>query len=187
MRHEVLQLDILGTPQAWISPERAAVHYATGSVAWEEGAGPLTTLRGGWNVPTGKESEIVLFPIIALNGRPDCNLFDFVPTVTKAKLLKRDRFTCAYCAQVFREGELEAEHIVPDSRGGAYSWMNLVTACRACNGRKSNRTPDEAGMSLVYAPYRPNLFEDILLRGRNMRADVHDWLATRLAKGSRLC
>ncbi len=30
----VLQLDIQGTPQAWISLEDAAVHVATGSVAW---------------------------------------------------------------------------------------------------------------------------------------------------------
>lgn len=186
MRHEVLQLDIQGTPQAWISPEKAAVHYATGSVAWEEGAGPLTTLRGGWNVPKGHPSRIVLYPIIALNGKPKRNLFDTVPAVSKAKLLKRDRYTCAYCAQVFREAELEAEHIVPDSRHGPYDWMNLVAACRACNGRKANRTPEEAAMPLMYLPYVPNLFENILLTGRHVRADVHDWLASRLAKGSRL-
>ena len=45
----VLQLDIQGTPQAWISLEHAAVHVATGSVAWCEGTGPLATLRGGFN------------------------------------------------------------------------------------------------------------------------------------------
>ncbi|MCW5665478.1 MAG: hypothetical protein KIT35_16730 [Piscinibacter sp.] len=42
----VLQLDIQGTPQAWISLEQAAVHVATGAVAWAEGRGPLATLRG---------------------------------------------------------------------------------------------------------------------------------------------
>ena len=39
----VLQLDIQGTPQAWISLEHAAVHVATGSVAWVDGCGPLAT------------------------------------------------------------------------------------------------------------------------------------------------
>ena len=29
-------------------------------------------------------------------------------------------------------------------------------------------------------------FEDFLLAGRNIRADVHEWLAARLTKGSRL-
>ena len=31
--HQVLQLDIQGTPQAWITAEEAALHYATGTVA----------------------------------------------------------------------------------------------------------------------------------------------------------
>jgi hypothetical protein len=49
----VLQLDIQGTPQAWISLEQAALHVATGSVAWVDGDGPLATLRGGFNVASG--------------------------------------------------------------------------------------------------------------------------------------
>ena len=52
--HHVLQLDIQGTPQAWITAEEAALHYATGSVAWEQGESPLVTLRGGWNVARGR-------------------------------------------------------------------------------------------------------------------------------------
>jgi hypothetical protein len=54
----VLQLDIQGTPQAWISLEHAAVHVATGSVAWIDGCGPLATLRGGFNVVRGRQSVI---------------------------------------------------------------------------------------------------------------------------------
>ena len=78
------------------------------------------------------------------------------------------------------------DHIVPESRGGGWTWMNLVTACGGCNGRKADRTPDEAGMPLVYLPYVPSRFEDFLLEGRHIRADVHEWLAARLPKGSRL-
>lgn len=184
--HSVLQLDIQGTPQAWIGLEEAALHYATGSVAWEDGAGPLATLRGGWNAVTGKQSRIAIAPIVALRGAARLNLFDVVPGVTKSKLLRRDRHTCAYCGEVCAERELQAEHIVPDSRGGAYSWMNLVTACAACNARKANRTPEEAGMPLLYLPYVPTRFESFLLEGRRIRADVHEWLAARLPKHSRL-
>ena len=54
MHAHVLQLDIQGTPQAWVSIEQAALHYAAGSVAWEEGRGPLATLRGGWNVASAR-------------------------------------------------------------------------------------------------------------------------------------
>ena len=184
--HHVLQLDIQGTPQAWISIEQAASHYAAGSVAWQEGEGPLRTLRGGWNAVIGRQSVMDIHPIIALSGASRVNLFDVTPSISKIKLLRRDRMTCAYCGQDFRERDLQCEHILPESRGGAWSWMNLVTACAWCNGRKADRTPEEARMPLMYLPYVPSRFEDFLLAGRNIRADVHDWLAARLPKTSRL-
>lgn len=189
MRHRhshVLQLDIQGTPQAWISLEHAAVHVATGSVAWVDGCGPLATLRGGFNVVRGRQSVIDVFPIIALRGASKVNLFGVVPALGKLKLFRRDRMTCAYCGQRFHERVLQCEHIVPESRGGRWTWMNLVTACAACNARKADRTPEEAGMPLVYLPYVPSRFEAFLLEGRHIRADVHEWLAARLPKGSRL-
>jgi hypothetical protein len=184
--HRVLQLDIQGTPQAWVSLEHAALHVASGSVAWSDGDGPLAVLRGGFNVARGAPSRIEVPSIIALHGASKVNLFDVVPSIEKTKLFRRDRFTCAYCAQRFRERNLQCEHIVPESRGGRRAWMNLVSACAACNGRKANRTPEEAGMPLVYLPYVPSRFENFLLEGRNIRADVHEWLAARLPKGSRL-
>ena len=182
----VLQLDIQGTPQAWISLEHAALHVATGAVAWVDGEGPLATLRGGFNVARGRQSVIDVHPIIALAGASRINLFDAAPTFSKRKLLRRDRMTCAYCAQPFAERDLQCEHIVPASRGGGWTWMNLVAACAACNGRKADRTPEEARMPLLYLPYVPSRFEAFLLEGRSIRADVHEWLAARLPKGSRL-
>ena len=186
MTAHVLQLDIQGTPQAWITLEEAATHYATANVVWEDGDTPLATLRGGHNVQLGRQSELVIAPIIALRGAAKLDLFAITPHLTKAKLLRRDRHTCAYCGQVHAERALQCEHIVPASRGGAWSWMNLVTACAACNGRKANRTPEEAGMPLLYLPYVPSRFESFLLEGRHIRADVHHWLATRLPRHSRL-
>lgn len=186
MHAHVLQLDIQGTPQAWISLEQAALHYACQAVAWEEGAGPLATMRGGWNVRAGRQSLLVVHPIIALRGASRVNLFDVVPAFSKSKLLRRDRFTCAYCAGRFVERDLQCEHIVPESRGGGWTWMNLVAACAGCNGRKADRMPEEAGMPLVYLPYVPSRYEDFLLEGRNIRGDVHDWLAARLPRSSRL-
>ncbi len=184
--NHVLQLDIQGTPQAWISLEQAAVHVATGAVAWVDGAGPLAVLRGGFNIARGCQSLIEIHPIVALAGASQRNLFGIVPAFAKAKLFRRDRFTCAYCGERFAERLLSCEHIVPQSRGGRWTWMNLVTACGPCNARKADRTPEEARMPLVYLPYVPSRFEAFLLEGRHIRADVHEWLASRLPKGSRL-
>lgn len=183
---QILQLDIQGTPQAWISPEEAAKHYATNAVVWELGDTPLLTLRGGWNVASGKQSLMVISPIIALRGAPKRNLYDVTPTVTKAKLIIRDRHMCGYCGGVFAAKDLQAEHIIPQSRGGAYSFQNLICSCAFCNGKKGARTPEEAGMELIFLPYVPTKTEDMLLQGRSIRADVHAWLAAKLPKGSRL-
>jgi ribosomal protein L37E len=100
---QVLQLDMQGTPQAWISLQDAAAHYACDAVVWCDGQSPLATLRGGFNVARGVQSVLDIHPIIAVRGVPKLNLFDVTPSFSKAKLLKRDRHTCAYCGQVFAE------------------------------------------------------------------------------------
>lgn len=185
-QQQVLQLDIQGTPQAWIGLEQAALHIATESVAWFDGDGPLATLRGGYNAMAGRQSIIEVPSIIALQGAARVNLFDLAPAFSKRKLVRRDRFTCAYCGHLFAERDLTCEHVVPQSRGGGWSWMNIVASCGPCNSRKADRTPEEAKMPLLFLPYTPSRFEDFLLAGRNIRADVHEWLSARLPKASRL-
>jgi 5-methylcytosine-specific restriction endonuclease McrA len=95
-------------------------------------------------------------------------------------LLARDRYTCAYCAQRFRFEQLDMEHIVPRSKGGANSWMNLVTACKACNNRKANRTLQDAGMKLHYVPYVPNRYEAFILGNRKILGDQMEFLCAGL-------
>jgi len=70
---------------------------------------------------------------------------------TRAGVLKRDRHRCAYCGG----RATTIDHVLPASRGGTWSWLNTVAACGACNSRKSNRTPREAGMRLRVEPYVP--------------------------------
>ena len=82
--------------------------------------------------------------------------------------------------------DLTREHIVPTSRGGHDTWMNCITACRACNGHKGNRLPEEAHMSLHYLPYVPSLHEDMILRGRRILADQMEFLLASVPRNSRL-
>lgn len=75
---------------------------------------------------------------------------------SKQAILARDRNVCQYCG---RPGD-SIDHVVPRSRGGAVAdWHNLVTACRPCNGRKADRTPEEAGMRLRVTPRPPTWAE----------------------------
>jgi CRISPR/Cas system Type II protein with McrA/HNH and RuvC-like nuclease domain len=61
----------------------------------------------------------------------------------------RDKFRCQYCGEKKAGPDLTLDHILPRSRGGDNSPINIVTACLKCNNRKSNRTPDEARMPLL--------------------------------------
>ena len=181
----ILKLDAGGIPQGWVNIEEATKHYADDSVLWTLGE-PIKTMRGGISRISGMQSIIELHSIIAINGTSKINLFDVVPAITKHKLFKRDRGLCAYCGDAICENQAEAEHIIPNSRGGKYSWMNLVISCRPCNQRKGNRAPEQAGMGLLYTPYMPSLYEDMILRGRHILADQMDFLAANLPKNSRL-
>lgn len=77
-----------------------------------------------------------------------------VPAVkySRRNVHARDQYACQYCGS---QDSLTIDHVYPLSRGGRTTWENVVTACRTCNGRKGNRTPEEAGMPLRKPPRRP--------------------------------
>ena len=64
----------------------------------------------------------------------------------------RDEYVCQYCQKVFPHSKLTLDHVHPYSRGGKKDWTNIVTACKKCNHKKSNKTPEEAGMPLMKKP-----------------------------------
>ena len=54
---------------------------------------------------------------------------------TRAFILERDAYTCAYCG-----GEADTvDHIVPKSLGGGNEAGNLLACCRRCNSAKADR------------------------------------------------
>jgi hypothetical protein len=73
--------------------------------------------------------------------------------LTRENVFKRDGFKCQYCGTT---KELTLDHLIPKAKGGKSSWNNLVTACKRCNSRKGNYSPEEAGLQLNFRPYRPS-------------------------------
>jgi 5-methylcytosine-specific restriction endonuclease McrA len=75
---------------------------------------------------------------------------------SRRNIFKRDHYTCQYCGVQPGGEELTIDHVVPRAQGGTSTWTNCVLACVACNKRKADRTPDQAGMRLRKQPIRPN-------------------------------
>lgn len=178
---QILQIDIQGTPQNWIPITKAASMLLTEKVSWSAGI-PI-------QFPIDNKRVIEVPPIIATRGYPRIDQASIPPQLTRRndRLFTRDKFICAYCGNKFHRLELSRDHIHPVSRGGEDSWMNAVTCCFTCNRYKRNRTPEEAGMALLYVPYIPNRFEYILLErgGKKILTDQMDFLTSRVGRNSR--
>lgn len=74
---------------------------------------------------------------------------------SKNNVYIRDGGRCQFCLRDVVRNDATFDHVHPKSRGGAKTWDNVVLACFACNQKKRNRTPDEAGMKLATKPRRP--------------------------------
>jgi 5-methylcytosine-specific restriction endonuclease McrA len=75
---------------------------------------------------------------------------------SRQRVYERDRFTCQYCGRVLPAEKLTFDHVVPRSRGGRTDFINIVTACKPCNGKKGNQTCDQAGMFPLTQPRVPS-------------------------------
>lgn len=182
----VLVVDKGGTPKDWCNHQVAACYYAREKVIWEIGS-KVKTMVGGMN-RHGEQSRIEISSIIGVSGPLLGDSFYNRQTLYTEKntLISRDRNMCAYCGEVFLDRELTIDHVIPRARGGGNQWTNCVTACGRCNRRKGMRTPEEAGMQLLYVPYAPTVHERILLQNRKVLADQMEYLLASIPKNSRV-
>ncbi len=161
----VLSLDISGRPLEWIDYEEAAYYYTKDLVAWTYGD-PVVSLRGGIN-KFGNRSTLDIHPVISHKGKMWTR--PYKPPLSNMALFRRDEFMCMYCGETYASPILTRDHIIPKSRGGPDTWMNVVCACKVCNMKKADRTPEEAGMPLLAVPFVPNYAEYLfILRFRNI-------------------
>jgi hypothetical protein len=161
-------------------------YYAKNKVVWEIGS-TINTYRGGFN-KVGVQSKIDVSSIVSITGRVLGDSFYSRQTIYADRdvLYARDRFLCAYCGSVFSYEFLTIDHVLPKSRGGKNTWVNCVTACKSCNHKKKNRTPEEAKMHLIYVPYAPTLHEKIFLKGKKILTDQMEYLLASIPKTSRV-
>lgn len=69
--------------------------------------------------------------------------------INRRNIFLRDNNQCQYCGS---RDQLTIDHVLPLSKGGDWSWGNLVAACHACNSKKGARTLKQLGWSLRKQP-----------------------------------
>jgi 5-methylcytosine-specific restriction endonuclease McrA len=181
----VLTLDISGTPRQWISTDDAITYHAKKAVAWALGE-VIAKYRGGTQ-RDGQTSYLETTSIIAVKGHGFNPYKHANVALSNKTLFGRDRHICAYCGEHFPNyHHLSRDHIVPKFLGGENTWMNVVTACKDCNSKKSHKTLKQARMELLYVPYVPNHYENMILQNRTILADQMEYLLAGVPKHSRI-
>jgi 5-methylcytosine-specific restriction endonuclease McrA len=172
----VLLLNQTYEPLGTVSVPRAVIMTFKDTVFVEEWDGErvLRTARAAFPVP----SVIRRRTYINIRKRREAS------GKRRTRIYLRDKFRCQYCGERKEVAQLTLDHILPRSRGGDDSPVNVVTACVACNNRKSNRTPAEARMPLLTSQtaLRVKLERVVLCHYAEARAewrkylfmDVHD-------------
>lgn len=64
-------------------------------------------------------------------------------TAVRVSVILRDNRECVYCKREGRTGvlALNLHHVIPRSKGGTYTYNNLVAACYGCNQNKKDDIP----------------------------------------------
>lgn len=113
-------------------------------------ATPVEYFDAGYVVRDGRGNEH-LVPAVIANAHHVHRKYRKVP-FSKPNVLRRDGFCCQFCGLQFPAHELTMDHVVPRSMWNGSDtptcWTNIVAACRKCNLKKANRTPEQAGMPL---------------------------------------
>lgn len=181
MQPLILRLDVSGIPVTWIPWQEAVSLYCRDMIAWTAGHHEFT-FHGGICRMTGQRSSVEVNSIIAVK-RSSSHKFvkRTIPPLTNRELFLRDAHLCMYCGHEFPEYALTRDHVIPLSRGGRDRWSNVVTACRLCNTRKGNRTPELAGMPILAVPYVPNWAEFLALSNRRILMDQMEFLKSQFS------
>ena len=142
----VLLLNSTYEPIKILNWKRAVTLYFKGKVE----------VLSDYQIPIRAENFIFQLPsVIKLINYVRINYFSKVK-FSKNNIFLRDGYRCAYCGNIFNRNELTLDHIVPSSKGGKKSWQNIITACKKCNNKKGNNTPEQAGMKLHYNAKKPS-------------------------------
>ena len=74
-------------------------------------------------------------------------------------------YTCVRCGRSFRKGDIDIDHIIPQSYGGSDDLSNLQCMCKSCNRSKQDSLRDTI----------PDYTRNNLERGKKKLFDLFDY------------
>ena len=75
--------------------------------------------------------------------------------LTIENLAELQGYKCAYTNKQLTRKNWSLDHVIPVSKGGKTEWINVVAADKDINSKKSDKTPEEAGLKLLSKPRVP--------------------------------
>ncbi len=139
----VLLLDMTYEPLKVIAWEEAMKLIVEGDAEIVEDSGSIVrSAHQEWNLPS------VIRQLSKFKRRGTARF-------SRLNIYMRDNWTCQYCDEKKATKELTFDHVLPRAQGGKTTWTNIVTACRPCNHKKEDRTPEQAKMRLKTLPVEP--------------------------------
>ena len=145
------------------------------ALLWKERASLVEAAQA---VVRSEREEFVVPSVVRLIHYIDIHGIKKREASRRSAIIARDRHRCQYCGVKFHPTELTLDHITPVSRKGSNTFDNLVAACRPCNNRKGDRTPEEAGMPLLRNPRTLDYMIDhqVLRHEAENRQEWHKYL-----------
>lgn len=102
--------------------------------------------------------------------------------LTRKNIFIRDNFRCRYCGIKGSMSSLTLDHVEPRSRGGKFTWENIVSSCIDCNTKKGDKLLGETQMKIRGGPPRRlDMYEYIrcLVTNRDNTPEWKDWLSNK--------
>lgn len=182
---KILCLNADGVAQDWITYEEYANYKLNDKIVWSLGK-IVYTLKGGINAKTQQQSTLEMESIIAIKNDTGKKRKIKSPPLTNNALFNRDGHRCAYCNGVYSRNKLTRDHIIPLSKGGLDVFENTITACFKCNQKKGDKFIEECGMTLLFKPYHPSYYENLIIKNRQLTKEQFDFLIVGVSKHSRV-
>ena len=137
-------------------------YMALSIISWKKAAklifkGKAEPITGTEKHDVGvSEGKFSLSSIIRLLSIIPWRAHSSIMRFSRRNLMIRDKYHCQYCNIKVGKYKGTIDHIIPKSKGGKTDYLNCVLACKECNLKKSDRTPEEANMPLIQRPRKPS-------------------------------